>query len=132
MQSDLFTPTQAKVSVRARSSDPDVSHEAAALLESKQEKLRRSIGVVLAILEQYGISSDFDIRAHWPEFWAESWSEHLPRMARLWAQREGRVVQAGFGNHKGRRCRTWQIGKGEPVRAELDRCPNCGRVWRLK
>ena len=36
-------------------------------------------------------------------------------MARLWAQLEGKVVQAGFTIHNGRRCRTWRIGTTERV-----------------
>lgn len=124
---------QCKIVVRARREDPDVSHEAAELLEAQQEKLKHSIATVLNILGKHEPCSDFQIREHWSEFWGsiKPWSEHLPRMARLWAEREGKIVQAGETIHKGRRCRTWKLGSPETIKA-LDCCPTCGRIIRKR
>lgn len=104
------------IEVQARHSDPETSHEAAALLNEKRGKIKASIKTVLDILQHDGPSSDFHIHRWWECFsGAPPSSPGLPRMARLWAQREGLVVHAGYGVHKGRRCRTWQLGTGTPV-----------------
>lgn len=108
--------TTEAIDLHARHSDPETSKEAAAMLTDNQAKMRRSVQAVVAILGELHEASDFAIRDAWPRhFTQEKWSEGLPRMARLWAQREGKVVQAGFTTHNGRRCRTWRIGTAERV-----------------
>lgn len=105
---DLFSYAE-KIAVRARSSDPSTSKQAAAILESNQGRVSFSVEIVIQILRRYGpVLSDFDIRNHWGEFMLAKWSEGLPRMARLWAQRKNLVEQCGEGVHNGRKCRLWK------------------------
>lgn len=111
------------VPVRARAEDPKESHAAAAALQQDQDKIGTSVQIVLAILSKYGECSDFDIRGHWTDFFEGPFSEGLPRMARLWAQRRGIIVQAGTAIHNGRKCRTWrtEVRRGGPDNTENTR-----------
>lgn len=104
-QQDLFNT----ITCRARTEDPDTSHEAARILEGDQSRLKKSAAIVVSIIEKYGEQTDFQIREHWPEFFDGKWSEGLPRMARLWAQQAGKIKHQGFSTHNGRKCRTWVL-----------------------
>jgi hypothetical protein len=111
---DLFNYDQqpdGRVIVRARSEDPDTSHEAAAKITANQDRIAHSVAVILEILAAYGPQSDFGLRDRFADGYmaGEQFSEGLPRMARLWAQRKGLIEQAGHTIHNGRRCRTWKL-----------------------
>lgn len=124
--------TSDRVVVRARRTDPETSHEAAADFEQKQTKAQRSVTCVVRILQDHRRPmSDFEIRTVWPRFWgADKWSYTLPCKARHWAREAGLVKHDGFGLHQGRRVRRWAIGKDEDFLASQQKCPCCGRVMR--
>lgn len=121
-----------RVIVRARTSDPDTSHQAAFEFELNQTKAQRSVATVVAILKEHGKLSDFEIRALWENYWESSaWSYTLPCKARHWARQAGLVKHAGYGEHEGRKVRTWEIGL-DPALSRDEVCPCCGQKIRPK
>lgn len=106
--------------IQARTTDPETSHEAAALVG--QSQAQRSVRAVVKILTGSGPLSDFQIRALWPSYWDGRWSFTLPSKARHWARQRGLVKHAGYGIHEGRRVRLWAIGKedGNAPRSRLE------------
>lgn len=109
LQQELFPGF---IEVRARTTDPDTSHEAAEALEEEQTKLQRSVRCVLKILELHGPLSDFQIAEVWPKFWGpKPWSESLPRKARLWCGE--RVEAVGYTNHNNRRVKTYGLAEND-------------------
>lgn len=99
------------IPVLARVTDPDTSKEAASALEADQPRLARSIQTVVAILTVHNAPmSDFAIRAAWHLHWNGPFSFTLPSKARLWAMQAGKVRQAGYGQHNGRRVMLWELG----------------------
>lgn len=81
--------------VRAKSTDPHESHEAAAKTTANQARLRAARDVVIEILAEMGPLTDREIKAHWPERWGAPSCDSLPRMGRLYAVQDGTVVQIG-------------------------------------
>lgn len=127
-------PKKRKVTVRARTSDPETSHYAARKLEEKEECNQTSIATVLAILTDHPNINDFQLRSYWIEYHPEHiiTCENLPRNARDWARKQGKVRKTGRNKNisTGRPCDTWSVGTPEPDLRE--RCPHCGRVMRKK
>ena len=120
-----------RVIVRARRDDPETSHQAALDFEADQTKAQRSVAVVVEILKRHGSLTDFEIRDWWPEFWgSEKWSYTLPCKARHWARQAGLVSHDAFGIHRGRKVRTWKLGRDDTFLTAQERCPTCGH--RLK
>lgn len=115
-----------KISVRARNTDPETSHQAALAFEDDQPKAQRSILCVVEILRSYGPLSDFEIRDVWSKYWGDrKWSFTLPSKARHWAREAGLVKHNGYGKHQGRRVRLWALGRDEvPLKM---RCECCGQ-----
>lgn len=119
------------VTVRARTTDPETSHQAALDFEGNQNKASLSVACVVMILKAYGPLSDFAIRDAWTEFWgSKAWSFTLPSKARHWAREQGLVKHAGFSTHQGRKVRTWSLGRDEAFLAPAPRCECCGQVIR--
>lgn len=102
------------IEVKARSTDPETSHQAAAQVD--QSQAQRSVQTVVLILTgSKEPLSDFQIRALWPAYWSGPWSFTLPSKARHWARQKRLVMHAGFGVHNGRRVRVWALGKDAPA-----------------
>lgn len=113
--------SDAYIHVRARSTDPDTSHEAAAQLNKEPSRLNKSVKTVVAILSESPFPlSDFQIRDSWDKHWIGSWSFTLPSKARHWAREEGLVKHDGYGRHNGRRVRLWAIGRDDAFLAAPD------------
>jgi hypothetical protein len=120
-----------RISVRARRSDPETSHQAALDFESNQPKAQMSVACVMLILKQYGKPmSDFQIREVWPKFWGKAYSYTLPSKARHWAREAGLVKHDGFGVHYGRQVRTWSIGRDNLFLTPDAICECCGQKIR--
>lgn len=116
--------------VRARTTDPETSQQAAFDFEQDQQKVARSVSTVVRILSDRPDSTDFEIREAWSRYWEGSWSFTLPSKARHWAREQGLVRHSGFGSHNGRRVRTWALGY--ELVSEPERCECCGQVIRRK
>jgi len=119
--------TDTTIQVRARSTDPDTSHQAALAFESKQSKARRSVAVVVKILADHPAGlTDFEIREKWEAYWGPGWSYTLPSKARLWAREEGLVKHVGYGVNGARRVRKWGLGNDLLQKKARRVCPHCG------
>jgi hypothetical protein len=102
------------IDVRARSTDPETSKQAAFEFELNQSKAQRSVATVVDILTAHGPLTDFDIRSKWETYWGGAhWSYTLPSKARHWARQKGLVKHEGFGTHNGRRVRVWALGRDD-------------------
>lgn len=124
---------KARVKVRARRTDPETSHEAAAAFEANQTKAQRSVAVVVHIIRTRGPLTDFQIRDLWPAYWgAVAWSYTLPCKARHWARQQGLVKHQGHGRHQGRRVRLWAIGRDEAFLEQPQICECCGQRIKAK
>lgn len=116
------------VTVRARNTDPETSHQAALDFENNQSQASRSIACVVLILKELGPMTDFDIRSKWESYWGTGkWSFTLPSKARHWAREQGLVKHAGFGTHQNRRVRLWAIGRDDKFLEPAPRCECCGQ-----
>lgn len=121
------------IHVRARTTDPETSHQAALDFEGKQTKAQRSVSCVVLILKDHGPMSDFDLRNHWDAYWGPNrWSFTLPSKARHWARQQGLVKHTGFGEHQGRRVRLWGLGLDENLFKPAPRCECCGQMIKRK
>lgn len=119
------------VSVRARTSDPETSKQAALDFENNQSKAQRSVACVVLILKDHGALSDFQIRELWASYWgAAAWSYTLPSKARHWAREAGLVKHAGFGEHQGRQVRVWNLGRDDIFLQPETVCECCGQKIR--
>lgn len=115
---------------RARSSDPETSHQAAFQFTQEQTTAQRSVLTVVEILLKCGPKSDFELRELWPRYWGEDkWSFTLPSKARHWAREAGLVKHDGYTEHEGRKVRRWAIGR-DPWVDQRECCPTCGRPMR--
>ena len=118
-----------RIAVRARTTDPETSHQAALDFDGNQNKASLSVACVVMILKAYGPLSDFAIRDAWTEFWgSRAWSFTLPSKARHWAREQGLVKHAGFSTHQGRKVRTWELGRDEAFLEPAPRCGCCGQT----
>ena len=121
------------ITVRARNTDPETSHQAALDFEGNQSKASLSVACVVLILQDRGPLTDFGLRDAWTEFWgSREWSFTLPSKARHWAREQGLVKHAGFGEHQGRRVRLWALGRDDQFLAPAPRCECCGQPIRKK
>jgi hypothetical protein len=118
------------ISVRARRSDPETSHQAAFEFENKQAKAQRSVATVVELLRRLGHLSDFDLRDAWELAWKGKWSFTLPSKARHWARQAGLVRHDGFTTHEGRKVRLWTLGRDEDFLTPPEVCPCCGQRKR--
>lgn len=124
--------SDAYIHVRARSTDPDTSHEAAAQLNKEPSRLNKSVKTVVAILSESPFPlSDFQIRDRWDKHWIGSWSFTLPSKARHWAREEGLVKHDGYGRHNGRRVRLWAFGRDDAFLAAPDAAAHSD-AWRAQ
>jgi len=97
-----------KVTVRARASDPETSHMAAAELNGKEAKVARSIAVAVTLLKAAPHPlNDFELAARWGAAWGGPFSNSLPSKARLWACERKLVRHAGYNLHNRRTVMTW-------------------------
>ena len=116
------------IKVRARDTDPDTSHEAAAAFEGDQTKAAGSVQTVVRILANHGPLTDFEISEYWPMYWAAPFSYSLPSKARHWAREQGLVKRVGYGSHNKRKVILWGLGKDELTEPVC--CPTCERFTR--
>lgn len=117
-----------RVVVRARSSDPETSHAAAAEFEGNQTKAQKCVKIAAQILQEKGHLTDFEIRDVWADYWGnDAWSFTLPCKARHWARQAGLVKHVGFGIHHGRKVRKWGIGCDTEFLDAQHKCPTCGK-----
>lgn len=122
-----------QISVRARTFDPETSHQAALDFENNQTKAQRSVACVVLILKDHGLLSDFQIRELWSTYWGPGvWSYTLPSKARHWAREKGLVKHGGFGTHQGRKVRLWELGRDELFLEPAEKCECCGQIIRKK
>ena len=125
VQPDLWE--RGRISVRARKSDPETSHEAADDFDSKQTKAQRSVATVVLILQQHGPLTDFQIRELWFRYWEGPFSYTLPCKARHWARQAGLVKHEGYGKHQKRNVRKWTLGADLAYfdeQAKVKKCPH--------
>lgn len=121
------------VIVRARNTDPETSHAAAAEFDANQTKAQRCVKTVVRLLKAEGSLTDFEIRDKWSQYWGnDAWSFTLPCKARHWARQAGFVKHVGFGIHQGRTVRKWGIGRDLEFIESQEKCPTCGRPWKRK
>lgn len=117
------------ITVRARNTDPETSHQAALDFEGNQSKASLSVACVVLILQARGPMTDFGLRDAWTQFWgSRAWSFTLPSKARHWAREQGLVKHAGFGTHQGRRVRLWALGRDDKFLEPAPRCECCGQT----
>lgn len=94
---------------RARTRDPETSHEAAAAFTAAG-KIQPSVEAVVALLRDAPTPlHDFEIASRWSKYWDKPFSESLPRKARHWAKEAGLVIHIGHAEHQGRRVRLWGL-----------------------
>jgi hypothetical protein len=99
------------MTVRARSTDPETSHQAAFAFESDQLKCAASVTCAVRILAQHGPLTDFQLAELWPQYWLGKFSPSLPNKARHWARQQGLVKHDGYGQHQGRDVRRYSVGR---------------------
>lgn len=124
--------TPRRVTVRARTTDPETSHQAALNFEQNQTKAQRSVATVVKILQDHGALTDFQIRDLWGSYWPGTWSYTLPCKARHWAREAGLVRFTGqFGQHQGRKVRLWSSGRDVLYLEPKPVCPHCGQTLKV-
>ena len=116
------------INVRARSTDPDTSQQAAFDFEANQTKAAKSVLTVVEVLTDHGELTDFEIGEKWPEYWAGPFSHSLPAKARHWAREQGLVKRVGYGKHNNRQVIKWGLGQDEIIAPVC--CPTCERKTR--
>ena len=113
--------------LRARSSDPDTSHEAMASYDPERMKSASTLAVLLHRV--HGPMALFELEPLFAEAWGQKCAPNVPRMGRKTAGDAGILRPTGekrINPVSGNACDVWQYKPGPPPK--ILRCSECGGI----
>jgi hypothetical protein len=117
--------------LRARTSDPETSHQAMAAYD--REKMKGAVACVIQLFRTHGPMADYQLRHAFAQAWPHPCCDHLYQQARSIARDQGRVRDTGArvrNPETHRQQIVWEACHQPPVDIQL--CPTCGHVLRRK
>jgi len=134
-QSDLFIDgavnRPAPITLKARTGDPETSHEAMQLYS--EDRMQSAVDFAIAIHRDHGPLADFEYRELFEDRFTELHSRHLYQQARSSARDKGRIrptSERRINPVSGRKQVVWEVCEQAPPR--LTKCLTCGHVTRAE